>query len=225
MGGLIPIGGGADAEIKGLLNAAFNDTNIAIVRSVVAKENLFDGNHHLHRLAYRLGAYPVRTYKGDSAKAKGKWFYFLKQILAHGTPVAISINAILSYAITNPSVVVRVVFDARLGDPKANPNHYIYAPPAATVNSNPVTSADINLLVDTSGTLLVALICPDSLPMNTAAVPDQQGDIDNGEKPPAKIFTPTTLAPPVLEKKTRKPREKRERTPAKKTKGKKGARK
>jgi hypothetical protein len=72
MGGLIPIGGGADAEIKGRLNAAFDDSNIAIVRSQNAKENLFDGNHHLHRLAYRLAAYPIGTYAGESANAKGK---------------------------------------------------------------------------------------------------------------------------------------------------------
>ena len=72
MGGLIPIGGGADAEIKDKLNAAFNDTNIVIVRGIVANENLFDQQHHLHRVAYRLGAYPIRTYTGDSAQAKGK---------------------------------------------------------------------------------------------------------------------------------------------------------
>jgi len=83
MGALIPIGGGADAEIKGLLNTAFNDTNIVILRGVVSKEDLFDGNHNLHRLAYRLGTYPVGTYSGDDAK--GKWFYFLKKILKDAT--------------------------------------------------------------------------------------------------------------------------------------------
>jgi len=210
MGGLIPIGGGADAEIKDKLHAAFNDTNIVIVRGIVANENLFDQQHHLHRVAYRLGAYPIRTYTGDSAQAKGKWFYFLKTILK--TPAVNSIKAVLSYAMTHSSVA-RVVFDARLGsDPNAD--HYIYAPAGATVNSNPMSLADVALLVDTSKTLSVALICPWSLPMTTAPVPNQQGDIDNGEKPPAKIFTPNVLAPPVLDKKTRKPK-----TP--KTKGKK----
>ena len=222
MGSLIPIGGGADAEIKNHLNAAFNDSNIAITRSVFAKENIFDRHHHLHRVAYRLGTYPAKTYIGDSANAKGKWFYFLKTILTH--PTVNSIKAILSYAMTTPSVA-RVVFDARLGsDPNAN--HYIYAPAGATVNSNPVTPGDIALLVDTSGTLSVALICPWSLPNTTAPVPNQTGDIDNGERPPAKIFTPAVLAPPVLDKKTRRPRGKTtKRTPAKKTKGKKGTRK
>jgi hypothetical protein len=42
--------------------------------------------------------------------------------------------------------------------------------------------------------------------MNTAAVPNQTGDIDPGEKPPARIFIPTALVPPVLDKKTRKPK-------------------
>jgi hypothetical protein len=218
MGGLIPIGGGADAEIKGLLNAAFDDTNIAIVRGQMAKENLFDGNHHLHRLAYRLGAYPVRVYKGDSAKAQGKWFYFLKNTLTD--PPIKSIKAILSYAMTNPGSVARVVFDARPGDPKTNPDHYIDGP-----TQNPTSAADISQLVDSSGTLLVALICPESLSMNTAAVPNQQGDVDNGEQKPAKIFTPTVLAPPVLDKKTRKPLKKIEGAAAKKTKGRKGSRK
>jgi hypothetical protein len=202
MGGLIPIGGGADAEIKDKLNAAFNDTNIMIVRDIVANENLFDQPHHLHRVAYRLGAYPTRTYTGDSTEAKGKWFYFLKTILK--APAVNSIKAVLSYAMTDLTVG-RVVFDARQGDdPQAD--HYIYAPAGATVNSNPMIPGDIALLVDTSGTLSVALICPWPLPMTTAPVPNKPGDIDNGEKSPAKIFTPNLLAPPILDRKTRKPK-------------------
>ena len=86
---------------KGSLNAAFNDTNIGIVRGVVANENLFDGHHHLHRVAYRLGAYPIKTYSGDNAT--GKWFYFLKKILKdatyNGVPTTQSIKSILSYAV------------------------------------------------------------------------------------------------------------------------------
>jgi hypothetical protein len=199
MGGLIPIGGGADGEIKGRLNAAFDDTNIVIVRGQHTKEGLFDGNHHLHRLAYRLGAYPIRTYTGESAKAQGKWFYFLKNTLKK--PAIDSITAILRYAMVNGDTVARVVFDARPGNPRTNPDHYVDGP-----TQNPTSDADISQLVDSSGTLLLALICPDSLSMNTSAVPNQTGDIDRGEKPPAKIFTPTLLAPPVLNKKTGKPK-------------------
>jgi hypothetical protein len=213
MGALIPIGGGADAEIKGRLNAAFNDTNLVILRTVIANEDLFDNKHHLHRIAYRLGTYPIRTYPGDDAK--GKWFYFLKKILkANATQ---SIRAILSYAITK-SNVKRVVFDA-VQDTSSSDHHI--SP------NNPVTDADIAALVDTTGTLSVILICPSSLPNQSSPTPDQNADLDrdaNGniiERPPIKIFTPQNLAPPVLSVKTRRPKERTKAKKSKKTKAKK----
>jgi hypothetical protein len=67
-------------------------------------------------------------------------------------------------------------------------------------------------LVDTTGTLSVALICPAPLSNNnTSAIPDKSGDLDrvNGniiEKRPIKIFTPTHLSPRRLSRKTRKPK-------------------
>jgi hypothetical protein len=205
MGALIPIGGGADAEIKGRLNAAFNDTNIAIVRGVVTKENLFEKNHHLHRVAYRLGAYPIKTYPGDNAQ--GKWFYFLKKILKdatyNGVSTTESIKAILAYAMKT-AAVKRVVFDAQQGT-AGNLDHYVSP-------ANPVADADVASLVDSTGTLGVMLVCPSPLPNKTSPIPNQQGDIDvdpNGniiEKPPIKIFVPKNLSPPVLSKKTRSPR-------------------
>ena len=212
MGALIPINGGADAEIKTSLNAAFNATNILIVKAVVAKENLFDGDHHLHRIAYRLGTYPVKTYPGDDAR--GKWFFFLKSILTgatyKGVSTAHSIKSILSYAVKNSgatnSAVKRVVFDAQQGT-VGNVDHYIYP-------ANPVADADVAALVDTTGTLSVLLVCPSPLPNNASAIPNQQGDVDvdaHGniiERPPIKIFAPKNLAPPVLSKKTRTPRKK-----------------
>lgn len=218
MGGLIPIGGGADAEIKGLLNTAFNDTNIKIVRSVVAKEDLFDGHHHLHRVAYRLGTYPVKTYAGDDAK--GKWFYFLKIILKdaarNNESTTQSIKAALSYAMNNLNVK-RVVFDAIQGTDNTA-DHYVYP-------NNPVSDSDIAALVDTTGTLSVALICPSPLPDKSSPVPDQQADLDESptniiERSPIKIFTPSVLAPQVLSIATRKPQQKTKKkpTPKKKTK-------
>jgi hypothetical protein len=102
MGSFIPIGGGADAEIKGHLNAAFNDTNIAIVRDVVAKENIFDDLHHLHRIAYRLGTYPDKTYPKDDAK--GKWFYFLKKTLKDAAHNGVSTTT--SIKVSNNGFVV-----------------------------------------------------------------------------------------------------------------------
>ena len=221
MGGLIPIGGGADAEIKGLLNTAFNDTNIKILRGVVANENLFDGYHRLHRIAYRLGTYPVRTYTGDDAA--GKWFYFLKKILKDAVHNNISttqsIKAMLSYAMDH-SGVKRVVFDAVQGT-DTTADHYIYP-------NNPVSDGDIGALVDVTGTLNVALICPSPLPDKSSPIPNQQADLDEGptniiEKRPIRIFTPSILAPPVLSIETRKPRgqTQKKRTPKKKTKSKK----
>jgi hypothetical protein len=208
MGSLIPIGGGADAEIQNLLNAAFNATNINIVRTKVASENILDDSHHLHRIAYRLGTYPIGTYAGDDAK--GKWFFFLKNILKtakhNGVSTATSIKKTLAYALRNAtgaSKVVRVVFTAIPGT-DATADHYV-AP------GNPTQDPDIAKLVDTTGTLSVVLVCPNSLPNQSAPVPNQTGDVDvdpHGsviEKPPLKIFTPQDLSPPTLSPKTRKP--------------------
>jgi hypothetical protein len=220
MGALIPIGGGADAEIKGRLNTAFNDTNLGIVRGVHKNEKIFDGRHKLHRIAYRLGTYPTRTYPGDPAK--GKWFYFLKKILKDAThnnrSTTDSIKSILSYAVRITSVK-RVVFDARQG---TDPNSDHYVDPA-----NPMTDIEIAPLVDTTGTLTVALICPAPLPNTTAPTPNQTGDLDrdsNGniiERPPIKIFEPQDLVPPVLSKKTRRPKGVKTAKKAKKAKKKK----
>lgn len=205
MGALIPIGGGADAEITGRLNAAFNDTNIVIVRSVVANENIFDGKHKLHRIAYRLGTYPIKTYPKD--KAKGKWFYFLKKILKDATHNNVSttesIRSILSYALRTRKVK-RVVFDARPGT-DANADHFVDP-------GNPMTDGDIASLVDKTGTLVVALICPAPLPNRTAPTPNQDADLDRDaqgniiEKRPIKIFRPEDLGPPLLSRTTRKPK-------------------
>jgi hypothetical protein len=218
MGALIPIGGGADAEITGHLNAAFNETNLRIVRDVHKGEKIFDGRHKLHRIAYRLGTYPIRTYSGDNAK--GKWFYFLKKTLKdatlNGNLTTDSIKAILSYAMRITSVK-RVVFDARLGT-DANLDHYVDP-------NNPMTDNDIARLVDTTGTLTVALICPAPLGNNTAQTPNQTGDLDrdsNGniiERPPIKIFEPQNLAPPALSRTTRKPKGKKKVKKAPKAKG------
>ena len=116
--------------------------------------------------------------------------------------------------------VKRIAFDAIQGA-AVNVDHYVYSP---TIAGNPVDDGDIASLVDTTGTLIVALICPSSLPDQTSPIPNKQGDIDvdaNGniiEKPPIKIFTPTNLAPPVLSKKTRGPKAKNKTTKKKTTK-------
>jgi hypothetical protein len=217
MGSLIPIGGGADGEIQGRLNAAFNDSNIKIVRTKVAGEDLFTDHHHLHRIAYRLGAYPIGNYGSDDAK--GKWFFFLKKILKdashNGRSTATSIKKILTYAMTHASgadKVMRVTFQAVNGtDPNAD--HFV-ASGNPVEPGNPVNKADIAKLVDAAGTLSIVLVCPKPLPDQSSSVPDQSGDLDRDdqgniiEKPPIKIFTPQDLSPPRLSPDTRKPIEK-----------------
>jgi hypothetical protein len=213
MGSLIPIGGGADAEITGRLNAAFNDSNIVIVRGKVAGEDLFNDRHHLHRIAYRLGTYPIGNYGSDDAK--GKWFYFLKKILKdanHNGSTAKSIKKILTYAMSH-AAVLRVTFQAVTGaDPNAD--HFVASSSSVVEPGNPTSDADIAVLVDTAGTLTIQLVCPGPLPDRSSAVPNQSGDLDRDdqgniiEKPPIKIFTPQVLSPPKLSPATRKPIEK-----------------
>jgi hypothetical protein len=205
MGGLIQIGGGADAEIKSSLNFAFNDVNIKYVRTVVKNENLFDNDHHLHRVAYRLAAYPVRNYGNDPAKAK--WFFFLRNVLPAaiygGVITADSIKEILSYAMRNPNKAVkRVVFEAVQG-PDQSP-HYVEG-------GNPTQDNQIAGLVDNTGTLMIRLICPAPLNDNDVApTPNKTGDLDRDkqmhiiEQPPIKIFNPPPAAavlPPGAPKK------------------------
>jgi hypothetical protein len=217
MGSLIPIGGGADAEIQNLLNTAFNASNIKIIRAKVANEDVLDGNHQLHRIAYRLGAYPIGNYGADDAK--GKWFFFLKKILKtadhNGVSTAASIKKILAYALshaTGADKVVRVVFRAIQGT-DSNAEHFVSsAPDVASEPGNPHGNTDIARLVDTTGTLSVLLVCPAPLPNQSAPVPNQTSDVDKNaqgnivEKPPIKIFTPQDLSPPTLSPLTRKPK-------------------
>ena len=218
MGSLIPIGGGADGEIQGRLNAAFNDSNIKIVRTKVAGEDLFTDHHHLHRIAYRLGAYPIGNYGSDDAK--GKWFFFLKKILKdashNGVQTAKSIKKILGYAMRHASgagKVLRVTFVAVPGvDPHAD--HFVASGNPVVEPGNPISDADIAKLVDSAGTLSVVLVCPEPLPNQSSPLPNQSGDLDKDdqgniiEKPPIKIFTPQDLSPPKLSTKTRRPIEK-----------------
>jgi hypothetical protein len=219
MGALIPIGGGADAEIKSNLNFAFNDVNIKTVRN--QNEDLFDSDHHLHRVAYRLGAYPTRNYGNDPAKAK--WFFFLKSVLPvamhGGVSTADSIKAILSYAMRNPNKAVkRVVFDAVQG-PGASP-HYVEGGAG-----NPTQDNQIAPLIDTTGTLMIRLICPQSLNDNDVSpAPNQTGDVDRDqqggiiEQFPIKIITPPAAAA-VLPRKAKKAKKaKAKKQPKKKAK-------
>ena len=105
MGALLPVGSGPDAEIVDRLNKIFSGTSLAVLRRHNKKEKLFDSNHRLGRVAWRLGAYPARDYGTDDAKRK--WFFFLHQVLTQGTKDAI--KRILNDAMSR-SAITAVVF-------------------------------------------------------------------------------------------------------------------
>jgi hypothetical protein len=69
MGALIPIGQGADAEIKKLLNATFTDVNLTTLQNLYATETLFDQYHTLHRVAYSLGVFQGRNTLNPRARS------------------------------------------------------------------------------------------------------------------------------------------------------------
>lgn len=113
MGALIPIGEGADAEIKDLLNKTFHDVNLDTLQNLYAAEHLFDANHTLHRVAYRLGCHPKKKYFEPS---RAKWFYFLQTVLPAAMNSGVSTSNAIKYALDyaqNPANnIERVVFDA-----------------------------------------------------------------------------------------------------------------
>jgi hypothetical protein len=79
MGSLIPIGQGADAEIKTKLNDAFSGTGLKkLQKHWKKKEKLFAPDHRLARVAYRKKLHPTKTYPNDP---KRKWYYLLAKIL------------------------------------------------------------------------------------------------------------------------------------------------
>jgi hypothetical protein len=110
-----------------------------------------------------------------------------------GISTADSIKAILSYAVKNQyKNVKRVVFDAVQGPDKSP--HYVEG-------GNPTQDNQIAGLIDTTGTLMIRLICPQSLNDNDVSpTPNQSGDVDrdqNGsiiEQYPIKIFNPPPAA-------------------------------
>jgi hypothetical protein len=80
MGGLIPTT--ADNQICSRLNNRFSNaidpnavppgTWLDSVRQRNNAETLFDNNHHLHRLAWRFGAYP------DDETSRKRWYFLLR---------------------------------------------------------------------------------------------------------------------------------------------------
>ncbi len=156
MGALMPVGSGPDKEIVTLLNNLFSGKNLKALRDHNAhKEKLFASNRRLHRLAFRIGAYPAKDYKPDDAKRK--WFYFLRH-LPKATQDAI--KRILDDALTNNKIDA-VMFSVE-------ENATVNAPHLYPSNGDPLP----NFLNDTKDRYLVDLIVKAPMP-------------DTGEDPPA----------------------------------------
>ena len=88
MGSLIPSGG--DTNVINKLDILFSDPHLANLRAFVkgTDPQFFHPPRHLRRISYRLKAWPDGL--------KGRWFYFLKQLLPNtaqnGTTVAVVIR-------------------------------------------------------------------------------------------------------------------------------------
>jgi hypothetical protein len=119
MGALMPVGSGPDKEIVTVLNSLFSGSNFQVLRDHDKnKEKLFDNNHRLGRVAFRIGGYPAKDYHPDDAKRK--WFYFL-----HHLPKATqdAIKRILSDALIN-SKITAVMFSVEENSAVTSPHLY-----------------------------------------------------------------------------------------------------
>lgn len=176
MGSLIPIGQGADAEIKSRLNKTFSHVNLATLQGLYATENLFDGNHSLHRVAYRLGCHPVDKYNEPS---RAKWFYFLRTTMTaamhDGVNTADAIKSTLAFAQNPANNIIRVIFEAvEVAGASA---HYLHPDNATTGFAKMVHGRTLHML----------LICPAALDpthlANDPITPDVDGNGNSVEHP------------------------------------------
>jgi hypothetical protein len=174
MGALMPVGSGPDTEIINVLNVLFSKKNLAALREHNKTEKLFDGPHRLHRVAYRIGAYPARLYPNDDAKRK--WFYFLKHL---PQPATDAIKKILNDALRATSTIVAVEFSVE-ENPIATQPHLF-----------PSNNETLDKYKNTAGTKYkVELIVKEQ--MSDANAEDPPEDEDDGEAP---IDWPTLIKP------------------------------
>jgi hypothetical protein len=164
MGSLIPIGQGADIEIKTKLNDVFGGNKLKKLQNHWKnKEKLFDKQHRLARFCARAKIFPTKSYPTN---AKGKWFYLLEDILPVATDGSMdgqgnlittrdAIKSALTAALDfDSNGITRVVFDAQ--EDSSVSMHRIYPS-----NGSP------GQLIGT--TLNIILICP---------APLQDGNVD-----------------------------------------------
>jgi hypothetical protein len=196
MGALMPVGSGPDAEIIAALNNVFSGKNLAKLRGHKNQtgESLFDRHHKLHRVAFRIGAYPARDYSPDDAKRK--WFYFLHQVLPPATEKAI--KKILNDALRPDSPVKAVQFFVE-------ENGAVSAPHLFPFNTAPLAS----FLDPTGKYYWVRLIVKKQLDDVGEDQPDRPNDHDqddNGNEVERPIDWPALkLAHSVLAKTKQKP--------------------
>jgi hypothetical protein len=166
MGSLMPVGSGPDKEIVTILNNLFSGVNFKTLQDHDRnKEKLFDSNHRLRRVAFRIGAYPAKDYQPDDAKRK--WFYFL-----HHLPKATkdAIKRILSDALTN-NKITGVMFSVE-------ENAVVTAPHLYPSNNEPLP----NYLNQAKDKYLVHLVVKAPMP-DTGEDPPSDNDPDPNEVP------------------------------------------
>ena len=172
MGALFDIGEGADAEIKEKLNKAFSGRKLGRLQDHFKfKEKVFDRSHRLERFCARAKLHP------NGARAKGKWYFLLKRILAQATdgsldgtgqPIrtADAIKAALTKALDfDANGITRVVFEAE--EQSGVAAHFIFP-------NNGAPGIQIGK------TLNIILVCP--APLNDGEQDTPPQDPDPGEQ-------------------------------------------
>ena len=166
MGALLPVGSGPDAEIVDRLNELVSGAELAVLRRHNRREKLFDSNHRLRRVAFRIGAYPTRDYGTDDAKRK--WFFFLHHVLPQATQTAI--KNILHDAMSRAAIKA-VKFSVEENSQVSHPHLF-------PSNNEPLSS----YLNAAGNAYLVHLVV--KAPMDDSVEdPPGDGDADTGEQP------------------------------------------
>jgi hypothetical protein len=191
VGTLIPIGLGADAEIKDLLNQAFNDTNFQALSAHVQNvdRNLFGPGHNYRtaRVASRLRLHP-----GNAGKRR-RWYFLLRNVLPDASDGSINVadnrvitteealKAVLTKVLMNANgSFKRIVFDAEEKNLPANTTGQTYSHFIYPSNDNPGLAIGY--------TMNIILVCPAPLADGVSNDPIPDSDPDPGEQP---------FAPPV----------------------------
>jgi hypothetical protein len=185
MGSFIPTQ--ADQEICRNLAKRFSDqlvpgaggkTYIKQLRDHHGRENLFDGNHHLQRVAHRLA---ISVTGGARVPAdptsRSRWFHLLRKLLPQQTTKAI--NTVLKKVLESPNISY-AVFSTQ---------------PAQTVLNfelHPGNSGDPVLALDANGKVFcqVILDCHDDAPLPTPE-PGTEHDPPDPETTPEKPISVT----------------------------------